>query len=117
MPCQPTTILWGDQAFAVPIEEGSSGDLVSSTELSGVCNPLPSQSSDGIAQALAGKAAILTVSRTWVYTPKTLNLVESAFVAVDDPPPWTLVFSDWSGSSRSAGQRSRRARRYLCPGT
>jgi hypothetical protein len=102
-PCQPTTILWEEQSFALPVEDGSSGELVVSNEASGVCTPLASQSSDDIAEALAGKTATLTVTRTWVYSPKNLILEESTFLAVADSPPWTLAFSDDASSVTVSG--------------
>jgi hypothetical protein len=92
-PCQPTTILWKDQTFTLPVEEGSTGEVVVSSQAAGSCQPLPSQTSDAIAQALAGKTATLTPARTWAYSPKRLFPEESTYVAVADSLPWTLVFS------------------------
>jgi hypothetical protein len=102
-PCQPTTILWQDQSFALPVEDESSGELVASNDASGVCAPLASQSGDDIAEALAGKTATLTVTRTWVYSPKNLIPVESTFLAVADAPPWRLAFSDDASSVTVSG--------------
>jgi hypothetical protein len=98
LPCQPTTLIWQDQTFALPIDEDGTGEIVASKQASSVCSPLPSQSSNDIARALAGTTATLTVTRTWVRLARYLYPQESAFVAVADPPPWTLVFSEDASS-------------------